>query len=132
MGRKRTRNNYKKPRDFNPNIKDKYFTKDDIFISRMASILMIPKHKVLNIFNQRAKTTIRLNSLRGNVKETYQLLSSRGYELEIVPWAPNTYFVNNRDKSEISQIEEYRKGLDRKSTRLHSSHRLRSRMPSSA
>lgn len=111
MGRKRNRNNYKKPRDFKPNTKEKYFTKDDIFVSRMASILMIPKSKVLNIFNQRARSTIRLNSIKGDVKETYRSLTARGYELEMVPWAPNTYFINNRDKSEISQIEEYNKGL---------------------
>ncbi len=111
MGRKRVRNNYKKPRDFNPNTPEKYFTKDDVFISRMASILRIPKERVLNIFNQRARTTIRLNGLRGDVKETYKMLKSRGYELESILWSPNTYFVNNKDKAEISQIEEYRHGL---------------------
>ncbi len=111
MGRKRTRNNYKKPRDYKPRDPSEYFTKDDIFVSRMASILMIPKSKVLGLFNQRARTTIRLNSLKGNVKDTFRMLKSRGYELEIIPWAPNTYFVNNRDKAEISQIEEYREGL---------------------
>ena len=111
MGRKRNRDNYRRPRDFDSNIKDRYFTKDDIFVSRMASILMVPKKRVFNIFNQRARTTIRINGLNGDVKETYQLLTSRGHELEIVPWAPNTYFVNNRDKAEISQIEEYRRGL---------------------
>lgn len=111
MGRKSTRSNYKKPRSYNKDADKKYFTKDDIFISRMASILMLPKAKVSSLFYQRARTTIRLNSLKGNVKETLRLLKSRGYELESIPWAPNVYFINNRDKSEISQIEEYREGL---------------------
>ncbi len=111
MGRKRTRSNYKKPRNMNTERKEKYFTKDDIFISRMASILMIPKSKILGLFNQRAKTTIRLNGLKGDVRETYRLLRARGYELERIPWALNTYFVNNRDKAEISQIAEYQEGL---------------------
>ncbi len=111
MGRKRTRSNYKKPRNINPDKKDRYFTKDDIFISRMASILMIPKSRVMGIFSQRAKSTIRLNGLRGDVRETYRLLKSRGYELEKIEWAPNTFFINNRDKSEISQIKEYQEGL---------------------
>ena len=110
MGRKRTRNNYKKPRDFKPRNPAEYFTKDDIFISRMASILRLPRARILSIFNQRAKTTIRLNSLRGDVRETYKLLKARAYELTSIPWAPNTYFVNNRDKAEISQVEEYRQG----------------------
>jgi len=110
MGRKRMRTNYKKPRYFDSKDESKYFTKDDIFISRMASILRIPKNRVLEIFNQRSLTTIRLNSLMGNTKETYHRLKSRGYELEKVPWSPNTYIVINRDKGEISQIEEYREG----------------------
>lgn len=111
MGRKSTRSNYKKPRSYDKDVNKKYFTKDDIFVSRMASILMLPKSRVSSLFYQRARTTIRLNSLKGNVKDTYRLLKSRGYELEGIPWAPNVYFVNNRDKSEISQIEEYRQGL---------------------
>ncbi len=110
MGRKRTRNNYKKPRSFNKDSESKYFTKDDIFISRMASILRIPKNAVLETFNQRALTTIRLNSLMGNPRDTLRRLKSRGYELKSVPWSLNTYVVTNRDKGEISQIDEYREG----------------------
>jgi NOL1/NOP2/sun family putative RNA methylase len=110
MGRKRVRNNYKKPREYQIRNKANYYTKDDIFTSRMASILMIPKPAVSNIFSQRAKTTIRINSLKAQPKETLRSLKSRGYELEKILWAPNTYFVNNRDKAEISQIEEYKKG----------------------
>jgi len=111
MGRKRMRSNFKKPRYFESKDEGKYFTKDDIFISRMASILRVPRNKVLDIFNQRALTTIRLNSLKGNPRETLQRLKSRGYELKSVPWSPYTYIITNRDKGEISQIEEYREGL---------------------
>jgi 16S rRNA (cytosine1407-C5)-methyltransferase len=110
MGRKRVRSNYKKPRFVNEKNEGKYFTKDDIFISRMASILRIPKSKVLDTFNQRSLTTIRLNSLKGNPKDTFYRLKSRGYELKSVPWSPNTYVITNRDKGEISQIDEYREG----------------------
>jgi NOL1/NOP2/sun family putative RNA methylase len=114
MGRKRTRSNYKKPRRFESNVQrdsDKYYTKDDIFISRMASIFKIPKGKVASIFSQRARTTIRINTLKNNEQDTVNRLNKREYELEKIPWAPNTYFVNNRDKAEISQIEEYRDGF---------------------
>lgn len=97
--------NYKRDQD-----SPKYFTKEDIFISRMASILRIPKGKVVPLFSQRARTTIRLNSLKATPKDTLKKLSQRGYELESIPWAENVYFVNNRDKDEISQIEEYIEG----------------------
>jgi len=110
MGKKRMRSNFKKPRYFESKDESKYFTKDDIFISRMASILRIPKNRVLEVFSQRALTTIRLNSLMANPKDTYRRLKSRGYELKSVPWSPNTYVITNRDKGEISQIDEYREG----------------------
>ncbi len=110
MGRKRMRNNYKKPRHIGKPDTDTYYTKDGIFISRMASILRIPKSKILDIFSQRALTTIRLNSLMANPRETFLRLRSRGYELKAVPWAPNTYVILNRDKGEVSQIDEYKEG----------------------
>ncbi|MGI6423249.1 MAG: NOL1/NOP2/sun family putative RNA methylase [Candidatus Dojkabacteria bacterium] len=88
----------------------KYYTKEDIFLSRMASILQVPKGKVVGLFSQRTRTTIRLNSLKAKPKDTYERLKRRGYKLERVPWANDIYFVNNRDKDEISQIEEYQEG----------------------
>ena len=109
--RKKVRSSYKKSRKKDQRRSPKYYTKEDIFISRMASILMVPRHRIISIFSQRAKTTIRLNGLKGTPKETYKLLKARGYILTPIPWANNVYFVENRDKAEISQIEEYRNGL---------------------
>ena len=109
--RKTLRSSYKKSRERYQRRSPKYYTKEDIFISRMASILMVPRHRIISMFSQRAKTTIRLNGLKGNPKETYKLLKARGYILTPIPWANNVYFVENRDKAEISQIEEYRNGL---------------------
>jgi 16S rRNA (cytosine1407-C5)-methyltransferase len=108
--RKRKRNNYKKPRKQNTFDTKKYYTKEDIFVSRMASILMIPKGEVKHLFNQRAKSTIRINGLKGNANRTVGLLKKRSIQLTDIPWAPNTYFVGNRDKSELSQLEEYADG----------------------
>ena len=105
------RGHYKKSRGTVTQRPRKYYTKDDIFISRIASILMVPRNRIVSIFSQRAKTTIRLNGLKGNPKETYRLLKSRGYILTPIPWAENVFFVENRDKAEISQIEEYKNGL---------------------
>lgn len=108
---KRVRNNFGKPRRNPSGPKgDRFYTKEDIFISRMASILRVHKGDVRYIFSQRARTTIRLNPLKNDPKDTLRLLEDRGYELESIAWAPNTYFINNRDKAEVSQIKEYQEG----------------------
>ncbi len=110
--KKRKRSNYKQTREkfTNRNIPEKYYTKDDVFFSRMASILMVSKGKVRNVFSHRPITTIRLNSLKGDVKETKDILARKGFDLEEVSWARNTFFVLNKDKSEVSQTEEYNDG----------------------
>lgn len=111
MRGKKLRTNFKKKRTFNPNDKGEFFTKEGIFVSRMASILMIPKRDIIPLFSQRARTTIRLNSLVGDTKKTYNSLIIKGYELEEIKWAKDVYFVNNKDKAEVSQTDEYRNGL---------------------
>ncbi len=107
---KRKRSNYKVPRKRSFSNKKTYYTKEDIFISRMASILRVSKGEIKNIFSQRARTTIRVNGLKGDVNETVQLLKKRDLILIPIKWGPNIYFVDNKDKSEISQLEEYRQG----------------------
>ncbi len=112
MRGKKLRSNFKKKRaSFRKSSFEKFYTKEDIFVSRIASILRIPKKEVVPLFSQRTRTTIRLNSLKGNVEKTYQSLKKKGYELEEIAWAPNTYFVNNKDKAEVSQTDEYREGF---------------------
>ena len=110
--KKKKRSSYKKKREFFTNrpVRDRFYTKDDIFISRMASILMVPKGRIPWIFSQRPITTIRLNSLMGDVKETKEELLGKGYELEEIPWSKDTYFVMNKDKVEVSQTELYDDG----------------------
>lgn len=107
--RKKHRKNFKKPRG--KTFDRKYYSKEDIFISRMASILQLPKGEVKHLFYQRARTTIRLNPLTGDTKKTYKILKdSKGWELQDIKNINDTYFVNNKDKSEISQTDEYRDG----------------------
>jgi 16S rRNA (cytosine1407-C5)-methyltransferase len=108
--KKRTDFKLKREKFTNKSIPEKFYTKEDVFVSRLASILMVPKSRVKGIFSQRAITTIRLNSLMGRTSETKELLERKGYMLEEVPWAKDVYFVNNKDKSEVSQTEEYREG----------------------
>ena len=107
---KQKRTNYKKPRGRQAQER-KFYTKDDIFISRMASILMLPKSKIVPLFSQRAISTIRINPLKGNVEEIKKLLLEKDYDLEKVTMVENVYFVRNKDKSEISRTDEYYDGL---------------------
>ncbi|KUK67247.1 MAG: RNA methylase, NOL1/NOP2/sun family [candidate division WS6 bacterium 36_33] len=111
----KNRSNYNKPRknqhSYNkPKEKREFYTKENIFVSRMASILLLPKSKIVPLFSQRAKTTIRLNPLKGDVKKTKNSLIKKGYDLEQIPWEENTYFVLNQDKNEVSQSREYDEG----------------------
>jgi NOL1/NOP2/sun family putative RNA methylase len=107
--RKPTRSNFKQSRKPQA-TKKAFFTKENLFISRIASILMVPKPKVVGIFSSRAITTIRLNPLKGDVDTTKKMLVERGYQMQAIPWATNTYFVLNHDKSEVSQTVEYQDG----------------------
>ncbi|MDX9738828.1 MAG: RsmB/NOP family class I SAM-dependent RNA methyltransferase [Candidatus Dojkabacteria bacterium] len=111
--KRKLRTNFKRKRAvpfYDSSKEERYYTKEDIFISRMASILRVSKAQIVPIFSQRARTTIRLNSLKARPQDTFKSLKLRGYVLEEIPWAPDTYFVNNRDKDEVSQTEEYRHG----------------------
>jgi 16S rRNA (cytosine1407-C5)-methyltransferase len=107
---KRThRNNFKKSRT--QKFDRKYYSKEDIFLSRMASIMKLSLGEVKHIFYQRARTTIRLNHLMGDPKKTYKVLTqTKAWELQEIKGFKDTYFVNNKDKKEISQTDEYRDG----------------------
>ena len=107
--RKTVRKNYKRSR--NPNSQRKYYTKTDIFISRMASILQKPKGEVKHMFFQRARTTVRLNNLKGDTRNIYNFLTNtKGWKMQKIEGFNNTYFINNKDKSEIGESEEYKDG----------------------
>ncbi|HCC68132.1 TPA: hypothetical protein DEP90_02950 [Patescibacteria group bacterium] len=107
--KKTHRKNFKKSR--NRTFNRKYYSKEDIFLSRMASILQLSKGETKHIFCQRARTTIRLNNLKGDNQKTYRVLTqTKGWELQKINGFKDTYFVNNKDKSEVSQTDEYRDG----------------------
>ena len=110
--KKRKRTSYKGKRQAFTNrpIKERFYTKEDVFVSRMASILMVPKGRIPWIFSQRPITTIRLNSLKGDIDDTKAELIKRGYDLREIPWSKDTYFVMNKDKAEVSQTEMYTDG----------------------
>ncbi len=89
----------------------KYYTKTDIFLARMASILKKPTGVVNNMFKERAVTAIRLNPLIEEPQVIYQRLRKLKFEMVRVPWLDNTYIVTNFDKGEIGSLPEYQEGL---------------------
>ena len=107
----------KKPKAFKKNIKErmkeqkKYYSKEDVFLSRMASITRIPKGTVASMFKERAVTTIRFNTLKDNAENIYKRVRSQGIFLVEVPWISNTYIIPNNDKSELGKLPEYNEGL---------------------
>lgn len=106
---KKTRTNYKQKRG--KQDVQRFYTKEDIFMSRLASILKISKKDVRTHFSQRTVSTIRLNNLAADPASIEQKLIERGLDLQKVPWSKHTFIVGNRDKSELGKMEEYRKGL---------------------
>lgn len=112
---KQKRSNYKKTRKNKRYYKGQseektFYTKEGIFVSRLASILLLPKSKIIPLFSQRAITAIRLNPLKGDPLETKASLIRKEYHLRKVKWEENTYLVINKDKNEVSQDREYADG----------------------
>lgn len=77
----------------------------------MGSILLMSKNQVRSQFAQRTVTTIRLNNLASDPNDIYANLLMKGLLLEEVAWAPYTYIVPNKDKSELGKMVEYERGL---------------------
>lgn len=107
------KNNFKKRniKKRNESSEKKFFYKDDIFISRMSSILKIPHHKTKSLFYQRILSVIRLNDLIADPERTLNLLKNRNLSLNKVDWNKHTYIVKNMDKSELSKMEEHKQNL---------------------
>ncbi len=98
MRKKKRQRGFKKP-------SKKFFYKEDIFLSRMASIIKTPQTKVKEMFFQKTIPSIKLNGAKKEV------LEKKGFELKKVEWCKDTYLVKNLTKSEIKNISEYKKGL---------------------
>ncbi|HVX93164.1 MAG TPA: RsmB/NOP family class I SAM-dependent RNA methyltransferase [Candidatus Dojkabacteria bacterium] len=89
----------------------KYYSKLDVFLSRIASILKVSTGNVMKAFTERAVTTIRLNNLSNEPERTYEMLKDMGADLVAVPWAPNTYIVPNMDKTDLANTVMYKQGF---------------------
>ncbi len=98
-------------RDSKGNKKRRVYDKIDIFLSRLGSILQVPKGRVREMFSYRITSVIRLNNLLGKPEKILRLLQEYDLVMEEVPWAPHTYLIKNMDKSDLARLAEYKKGL---------------------
>ncbi|MBD3329125.1 NOL1/NOP2/sun family putative RNA methylase [Candidatus Dojkabacteria bacterium] len=103
--------NIKKLKKIKKSKGEKFYTKEDIFLSRLASILKLPTGRVKQAFTERAVTAIRINNLAGDPESIKKLLLKKRLKLKEIPWSPNTYIVENKDKSELGEMHAYEKGL---------------------
>ncbi len=83
----------------------KFFYKEDIFLSRMASVFKMPQSKVKEMFFQKTMPSIKLDGINRGV------LEKKGFVLKKVEWCKDTYLVKNLTKSEIKNTSEYKRGL---------------------
>ncbi len=91
----------KKQRGFKTEGK-RFFSKNDIFISRMASILKMPHQKVKILFYEKTFFCVMLNDFK---KEN---LDKRGIKIKEVEWLENTYLVKNKSDKTLKNIPEYK------------------------
>lgn len=87
--------------------KRRFYTKEDIFISRMASILMLPKERIKPLFSQKVLPSISFNLFLDNKTKSKKKLIEKGYKLEPSILMDSIYFVLNKSKQEITKEKEY-------------------------
>lgn len=89
----------------------KFYTKKEVFLSRMASILQVSPKLARSFFSQRVVSALRLNPLAANPEQIKEKILATGAELIEVPWSPYAFIVKNVDKSVLARTDEYKKGL---------------------
>jgi tRNA (cytosine49-C5)-methyltransferase len=89
----------------------KFFYKEDIFLSRMASILKLPQHKLKEFFYQPTAEVIRINKLVKEYASVLNFFEMKGISLEKIPWAEDTYLVKNKLGIDLKITSEFSKGL---------------------
>ncbi len=54
--------------------------------------------------------TIRVNTIKTNVKKVSELLKSLGYEINTVPWYNDALIIKNKNEDDIKQLSIYKNG----------------------
>lgn len=84
--------------------KKKFFYKEDIFLSRMASVLKLPQSKVKELFFQKKLTTVILNGVNRERLEKKDLV------LEKVEGFEKVFFVKNQSENFVKKLKDYKEG----------------------
>ncbi len=58
-----------------------------------------------------AKKSIRINTLKGTVRDVQRILQERGFILEQVPWCGEGFYVTHDKLRRLSDLQEHRDGL---------------------
>ena len=108
---KRGKSRKKRNRNRHSKGSQKFYTKEDIFLSRLASIMKVSPKQARSYFSQRIISVIRLNNLMEDPEKIKTHLEEKGLDLEAIRWSPLTYIVRNKDKSELGTMRTYKQGL---------------------
>ena len=67
-------------------------------------------NKILEGYQTKRETTLRVNTLKATVEEIKQILQSKKIEFEQMPWYPEAFVLRNIQETEIEKWEIYEQG----------------------
>ena len=66
--------------------------------------------EIINGYQTKRKTTLRINTIKGNIEEIKNKLEKSKIEYEEVPWSKEALIIKNADEKSIQELEIYQDG----------------------
>ena len=66
--------------------------------------------EIINGYQTKRKTTLRVNTIKGNIKEIKNKLEKSKIEYEEVPWSKEALIIKNADEKSIQEMNIYQDG----------------------
>ena len=66
--------------------------------------------EIINGYQTKRKTTLRVNTIKGNIEEIKNKLEKSKIEYEEVPWSKETLIIKNADEKSIQEMNIYQDG----------------------
>ena len=66
--------------------------------------------EIINGYQTKRKTTLRINTIKGNIEEIKNKLEKSKIEYEEVPWSKEALIIKNADEKSIQEMEIYQDG----------------------
>lgn len=66
--------------------------------------------EIINGYQTKRKTTLRINTIKGNIEEIKNKLEKSKIEYEKVPWSKEALIIKNADEKSIQEMEIYQDG----------------------